>query len=176
MIKYQLVCEAGHEFEGWFQTGAAFDAQNHNRLVNCPVCDSSNVRRALMTPNLVSSKSRSGLSKTSIPLTTEGMPVVPQRGLSAHAQDSAAVSVGAESPALTAADVGKAMSQLRQLQRQIKVECRDVGHDFAREARKIHYGESAPENIYGRSTEEERDALADEGIDFVAMPWLPPEH
>ena len=176
MIKYQLVCESEHEFEGWFQTGSAFDTQNHNSLVNCPVCDSSNVRRALMTPNLVSSKSRSRPSETSVPSATEGRPVAPLRGLPAHAQDLAAVSVGAESPTLTAAEVGKAMSQLRQLQRQIKAECRDVGHDFAREARKIHYGESASENIYGRSTEEERDALADEGIDFVAMPWLPPEH
>ena len=176
MIKYQLVCESEHEFEGWFQTGTAFDTQNQNRLVNCPVCNSSNVRRALMTPNLVSSKNRSGLSETSIPSATEGRLVAPLRGLSVHAQDPAAVSVGDSAPALTAANVGKALSQLRQLQRQIKVECRDVGHDFAREARKIHYGESAAENIYGRSTEEEREALADEGIDFAAMPWLPPEH
>ena len=176
MIKYKLVCESEHEFEGWFQTSTAFDAQNRNRLVNCPVCDSSNVRRALMTPNLVSSKSKSGSSEMSIPSATEDRPVVPLRGLPAHAQDPRAVNVSAASPTLTADDVGKAMSQLRQLQRQIKGECRDVGHDFAREARKIHYGESASENIYGRSTEEERDALADEGIDFVTMPWLPPEH
>ena len=176
MIKYQLVCESEHEFEGWFQTGTAFDTQNHNRLVNCPVCDSSNVRRALMTPNLVSSKSRNKPTETSVPSAIERRPVAPLRGLPAPAQDPAAVSVGAKSSALTAADVGKAMSQLRQLQRQMRAECRDVGHDFAREARKIHYGESASENIYGRSTEEERDALADEGIDFVAMPWLPPEH
>ncbi|MDC1382148.1 DUF1178 family protein [Candidatus Puniceispirillum sp.] len=174
MIKYQLVCELEHEFEGWFQTGAAFDTQNHNRLVNCPVCDSSIVRRALMTPNLVSSKSRSGASEMSVPLVTEGRSPAPLRGLPAHAQDSEFSDVGAASP--TAAAVGKAMSQLRQLQRQIKAECRDVGHDFAREARKIHYGESAAENIYGRSTEEERETLADEGIDFAAMPWLPPEH
>ena len=50
MIKYQLICDFAHEFEGWFHTGAAFDAQNEAGLVTCPVCDSVNVRRALMTP------------------------------------------------------------------------------------------------------------------------------
>ena len=73
-------------------------------------------------------------------------------------------------------EIGEAMAKLRQLQRKIKNEYRDVGTEFAAEARKIHYGESAPENIYGQSSEEEREALTEEGIDVVAMPWLPPEH
>ena len=173
MIKYQLICESEHEFEGWFQTSTAFVAQNHDGLLTCPVCDSNIVRRALMTPNLVSSKSRSESSETSVSSATEGMSLASQRGPLAQVPDPS-VSSGTASQTMTA--VGKAKSQLRQLQRQIKAECRDVGHDFAQEARKIHYGESSSENIYGRSTEEERDALADEGIDFVAMPWLPPEH
>ena len=58
MIKYQLICDLTHEFEGWFQTGAAFDAQNEAGLITCPVCDSVKVRRALMTPNLASPKRR----------------------------------------------------------------------------------------------------------------------
>ena len=58
MIKYQLICELSHEFEGWFQTSAAFDAQNKSELITCPVCGSANVRRALMTPNLASPKRR----------------------------------------------------------------------------------------------------------------------
>ena len=58
MIKYQLICDLTHEFEGWFQTSAAFDAQNQAGLVTCPVCDSVKVRRALMTPNLASPKRR----------------------------------------------------------------------------------------------------------------------
>jgi hypothetical protein len=58
MIKYQLICDLAHEFEGWFQTGADFDAQEEAGLVTCPVCDSVKVRRALMTPNLASPKRR----------------------------------------------------------------------------------------------------------------------
>ena len=74
------------------------------------------------------------------------------------------------------AALGEAIAQLRQLQRTIKSECRDVGTDFATEVRKMHYGDSEPENIYGHSSAEERESLADEGIDIVTLPWLPPDH
>jgi hypothetical protein len=65
------------------------------------------------------------------------------------------------------------MSELRQMQRKIRSECRDVGNDFAEEARKMHYGEVEPEGIYGHATAEERAELDDEGIDIVEMPLLP---
>jgi len=91
---------------------------------------------------------------------------IPSRGSRAVAPDAL--------PSVT--EIDEVMAKLRQLQRKIKNEYRDVGTDFAAEARKIHYGESAPENIYGQSSEEEREALTEEGIDVLAMPWLPPEH
>jgi hypothetical protein len=62
------------------------------------------------------------------------------------------------------------------LQRKIKSECRDGGTDFTTEVRKMHYGDSEPENIYGHSSAEERESLADEGINVMTLPWLPPEH
>ena len=179
MIKYQLICDLSHEFEGWFQTSAAFDAQNKSELITCPVCGSANVRRALMTPNLASPKRRRKPSVDNISNTNasinglkNGAPTplpsnqIPSRGSRDVAPDAL--------PIVT--EIDEAMVKLRQLQRKIKNEYRDVGTDFAAEARKIHYGESAPENIYGQSSEEEREALTEEGIDVVAMPWLPPEH
>ena len=66
--------------------------------------------------------------------------------------------------------------EMRQLQSKIKSECRDVGNDFAEEARKIHYGEVEPEGIYGQASPEEREALDEEGIEIVDIPWLPPEN
>ena len=56
MIKYQLICENEHEFEGWFQNSDAFSEQCAASLLSCPVCETVNVRRALMAPNLASSK------------------------------------------------------------------------------------------------------------------------
>ncbi len=177
MIKYQLICDLSHEFEGWFQTSAAFDAQNESGLITCPVCGSANVRRALMTPNLASPKRRwrpsaDNVSNANASITgINGAPSLPTNQTNPSGSRDVASSA---SPSV--AEIGEAMSQLRQLQRKIKTEYRDVGTEFAAEARKIHYGESAPENIYGQSSNEEREALADEGIDVVAMPWLPPEH
>ena len=48
--------------------------------------------------------------------------------------------------------------------------------NFAKEARKIHYGEAEAEGIYGQATREEREALKDEGIEIFDMPWVPPDH
>jgi hypothetical protein len=178
MIKYKLICDLSHEFEGWFQTSAAFVAQNQAELITCPVCDSANVRRALMAPNIASPKRHLTPSAANVPNTdahATGINIAPPSSppYQAKSSGSRGTASGASSGAT---EIGKVMAQLRQLQRKIKTECRDVGTEFASQARKIHYGESAPENIYGQSNDEEREALANEGIDVVAMPWLPPEH
>ena len=177
MIKYQLICDLSHEFEGWFQTSASFDAQNQSQLITCPVCGSARVRRALMTPNLASPKSRRRPSADKISDTNASITGIHGSSSSPSNQKNASGSSDVASGASSSVtEIGEAMAQLRQLQRKIKAEYRDVGTEFAAEVRKINYGESAPENIYGRSSDEEREALADEGIDVVAMPWLPPEH
>ena len=46
MIKYQLICEEDHEFEGWFGDSAAFESQQDSGLLTCPSCGSAAVRRA----------------------------------------------------------------------------------------------------------------------------------
>ena len=46
----------------------------------------------------------------------------------------------------------------------------DVGPRFAEEARRIHYGETEARHIRGQATPEERQALAEEGIETVMLP------
>ncbi|MBW1616017.1 MAG: DUF1178 family protein [Deltaproteobacteria bacterium] len=41
MISFDLECENGHFFEGWFQDADAFDKQQKDGLLSCPVCNSS---------------------------------------------------------------------------------------------------------------------------------------
>ena len=43
LIIYDVKCENGHKFEGWFKDRQAWIEQNARRLVCCPVCNSSNV-------------------------------------------------------------------------------------------------------------------------------------
>ena len=50
MIKYQLLCDDDHEFEGWFRDSADFDRQSEEGLIECPVCGSEVVRKAVMAP------------------------------------------------------------------------------------------------------------------------------
>ncbi len=46
MIIYDVKCENGHKFEGWFKDRQAFLSQNAQRLICCPVCNSSQVEIA----------------------------------------------------------------------------------------------------------------------------------
>lgn len=50
MIKYRLLCAEDHEFEGWFRDSADYEAQVGKRFVECPVCGSAQVRKAIMAP------------------------------------------------------------------------------------------------------------------------------
>lgn len=51
----------------------------------------------------------------------------------------------------------------------------DVGREFAREARRIHYQESPARNIRGQASPDEVEALHDEGIPVMSLPSLRPE-
>ena len=55
MIKYALRCARDHAFEGWFSTSADFDDQKARGLLECPVCGSPEVAKAIMAPAVASS-------------------------------------------------------------------------------------------------------------------------
>ena len=52
MIRYQLRCDNDHEFEGWFKSAEAFDAQVVGGQVICGFCGSAKVEKALMAPSV----------------------------------------------------------------------------------------------------------------------------
>ncbi len=45
MIVYNLSCEAGHKFEGWFQRADDYARQKAEGSLSCPVCGSSRVEK-----------------------------------------------------------------------------------------------------------------------------------
>ncbi len=61
MIKYALKCEVGHDFEAWFASSDGFDEQSRQGLIECPMCGSRQVAKAIMAPMV--RKSREGLGK-----------------------------------------------------------------------------------------------------------------
>ncbi len=58
MIRFALSCGETHDFEGWFRSNDDFDNQLGRKLIGCPVCGSNLVRKALMAPNVSTSKTK----------------------------------------------------------------------------------------------------------------------
>lgn len=56
MIRYALICDHDHGFEGWFGASADYDAQVEGGLVECPVCGSRQVRKQIMAPAVAGAK------------------------------------------------------------------------------------------------------------------------
>ena len=52
MIKYNLVCECGKDFESWFASSTEYDVLKKRKLVNCIYCNSTSVKKSIMSPNL----------------------------------------------------------------------------------------------------------------------------
>ena len=63
MIRYALICEHEHTFEGWFGASTDFDDQQARGLIECPVCGVKAVRKAIMSPAVAGAK-RSGQDQT----------------------------------------------------------------------------------------------------------------
>ena len=61
MIRYALVCENAHEFEGWFGSSGDFDDQAQRGLIGCPVCDSKAVTKQIMAPSVAGTKKTTDL-------------------------------------------------------------------------------------------------------------------
>ena len=59
MIKYLLNCKkCKNEFESWFSASDEYDKLKKLKLLNCPNCDSLNVEKSLMAPNLLNTKKK----------------------------------------------------------------------------------------------------------------------
>ncbi len=50
MIRFSVHCERAHQFEGWFRDNADWEKQQAAGVVQCPVCGSAEVAKALMAP------------------------------------------------------------------------------------------------------------------------------
>jgi len=155
MIHYQLRCDDGHEFDGWFKDSAAFERQAKRGLVECPSCGGTKVFRALMTP-AVPKKSSQLPEPAPPPQAPAAKPARAQRGGKG----------GARLPA-------EVQAALQRLRAEVEQNCDYVGPEFAEEARRMHRGESDKRGIYGETTKDEAESLAEEGIEVASIPWVP---
>ena len=47
-----------------------------------------------------------------------------------------------------------------------------VGDKFSQKVREVYYDKKTRKTIYGSTTKEEREELAEEGIDLISIPWV----
>ena len=59
MIVFNLECKlCKTTFEGWFESTSEFNSQKKQKIINCPSCNSSSIKKTIVAPN-VSKKSNS---------------------------------------------------------------------------------------------------------------------
>lgn len=144
MIKYSLICECGYQSEAWFASIASYDEQKQKGLVECAVCGSKNVNKAIMAPAI---KKR-----------TDNAPPI-----------GAIADAGTNAESLVPEPIKEIMKGWRE---HISKNYDYVGDSFANEARAIHDGESEARPIYGETTPKEARELIEEGISITPLPPL----
>lgn len=149
MIRYRLVCRCGHEFETWFQSGAAYDIVAGRGELTCQVCGSAEISKAIMAPSIAK---RSDVSEPP-DRPTNDEPLTPMAEV--HSEMRAA---------------------LRRLRKEVEEKADNVGPRFADEARKIDAGDAPDRGIYGEATASEVRGLIEDGIAILPLPRLPEEY
>jgi hypothetical protein len=156
MIKFALLCARGHEFESWFQSGAAFETQSASGLVLCPLCQAADVTKAIMAPAIAN---KNEVERAEIPAQA-----------ATHLQPEARFKAALR-------DTGDTDSRamMRAFRKHIFESAEDVGMRFAEEARKIHDGLVQERPIHGHANIDDARALIEEGIAILPVPPLPDE-
>ena len=157
MILYRLRCSKGHEFESWFKDSKTYERQEKKSLIGCAVCGDSKVARAVMAPRIGKPGKKAEQAETPAAPAATPTPTPQQKQMAA----------------LTKHLPKEMRETLLKLREQVEKNCEHVGEKFAEEARKIHYGESDKRGIYGETSDEEAEELAEEGIEFGRLPWIP---
>ena len=63
-------------------------------------------------------------------------------------------------------------NELLQIRNYIEKNFEFVGDQFSQKVREVYYDKKTRKTIYGSTTKEEREELAEEGIDLISIPWV----
>jgi hypothetical protein len=159
VIQYALACDKGHTFESWFQNSAAYDKQAKRKLIECPMCGSVKVEKAIMAPRLARKDKSTSIT-------------VREEAASAHAD---AATPDSSPVAMISPQEHEFRKKLKELRDHLTANADNVGKKFPEEARKMHYGETEHRSIYGEASAEDAKELHEEGIAFHPLPVLPDE-
>jgi hypothetical protein len=64
MIVFNLSCKTcSASFEGWFDSSKDYENQKRKKIINCPSCNSSLIKKSLMAPNISSKTNKKNQAK-----------------------------------------------------------------------------------------------------------------
>lgn len=151
MIVYDLICDAGHRFEGWFGSSADYAEQRERGLVSCPHCGSGDVGKAPMAPAVPAKSNTRPETQLADQQQVSSQPMPPE--------------------------VQQALAKLAEAQARALKQSTWVGDKFAEVSRKMHYGEADEKPIHGQASLEEAKGLIEEGIPVAPLPFpvAPPD-
>lgn len=165
MILFDLACSHGHRFEGWFNSSAGFADQRERRLIGCPVCNDSDVEKAVMAPRLTAKGNQRGDASANLPITAS--PTGPGANVP--------MTTGADAP--SEAVMRAFIAAVAAKQAEMLPQSRWVGRDFAPAARAMHEGRADAELIHGSVSPVEAAELHEDGVAALPLlvPFVPPE-
>ena len=73
---------------------------------------------------------------------------------------------------ITLLEMKKFKKDLQNLRKFVEKNFEYVDHNFANKVREVYYDKNNQKAIYGTTTPEEREELAEEGIDLYSIPWV----
>ena len=158
MIVFDLSCDSGHRFEGWFGSSGDFADQQARGLLCCPQCGSAEIIKAPMAPavpkkgnqrNVLPATTRQSAPQT-VPATNEPQPMA----------------AGQPSPG-----VMKALAKMAEMQAKALEKSTYVGDKFADKSRAMHYGEEDHAPIPGQASLKEAKELLEEGVAVAPLPF-----
>jgi len=149
---FDLGCDQGHLFEGWFRSIEDYGTQRECGQLVCPICGSSSIDKRLSAPRINLGASQDPQATTAVTvsqLTEPGR--VPE-------------------PGPKALDPQALQALWLRMARFVVANTEDVGRAFVSEVRRIRDEEAPERPIRGLASPEETRELLDEGIEVLALP------
>ena len=150
MIRYDLRCRQGHDFDSWFSSSSGFETLRAAGHLSCPICGGTEIDKALMAPALGRAAEMPGPAPAGAATPAEG----PE---------------GAQA-AITPAQRAAMIAELRA---RIEANSDYVGLSFATEARRMHAGDIPGRPIHGEAHPDEARQLIEDGIPVAPLPFIP---
>ncbi len=144
MIKFSLSCDKNHIFDSWFESNKAFETLNSKGLLTCPMCDSTQINKNIMAPNIVAKEKSTTKECMALEKTKK---------------------IDLQEP------LSKYEETLQKMKKEIEKNSEYVGKKFVEQARLMYQSDTKKKSIHGEASLKEAKELVDEGIPVLPLPW-----